>query len=245
MSLYLHPTNHSLHSLTSNKPYIPKPSNPSACARFPTRKRISKGHYHHSHCGHSSPITIDLNQLLQVKLELCEQLKHLSKVVLQQAIVFNEHVLSCTRMTNSISDIVATRPPLIQPLIPIENWETSISGPAKTTGNDTISPQSPHPSPVNLPTNASPPQTISTSFESPGHDSPPKSSIPSSLPRLHGFFNKSKTKSQPEKSAGRWLSHPQVCLFFWCFYVFITFITSFILSAIQVSSSAIVLCHRR
>ena len=87
--------------------YIPKPSNPSACARFWMRKRISKGHYLHSHCGNSSPITVDLNQLLQAKLELHEQLKHLSEVVLQQAIVFNEHVLSCTRMANNISDIVA------------------------------------------------------------------------------------------------------------------------------------------
>ena len=141
---------------------------------------------------------------------------------------------------------LAARPPLIQLLVPIENQETSFSGPAKTTGNDTIAPQSPHPSPVNLPTNASPPQTMSTSFESPGHDSPSKSSIPSSLPWLRGFFNKLKTKSQPEKSAGRWLSHPQVFFFFffWCFYIFITFITSFILSAIQVSSSAIVLCHQ-
>ena len=175
------------------------------------RKRVSesKGHYRYSaysHCCHPSPITVDFNLLLQVKIELREQLKHLSEAVLQQSIAFNEHVLSCTRMANNISDVVAARPPLIQPLhvVPLENRDASLSRLAKTNETTGITPQaSPHPSPINLPTNASPPQTISTPFESPGHDSPSKSSIPSSLPRLRGFFNKSKTQSQPEKSPGR------------------------------------------
>ena len=172
---------------------------------FSDAKRVSKGHYHHSYCGHFSPITVDLNQLLQAKLELREQLNHLSEWSFGRLL----RLMSMFRLAhwqewpNNISDIVAARPPLIQPLVPIKNRDTSFSGLAKTTGNDTIAPQSRHPSPVSLPTNASPPQIISTPFASPGHDSPPKSSIPSSLPRLRGFFNKSKTKSQPEKSAGR------------------------------------------
>jgi len=168
---------------TSNRPYaVPTPSDRGACARFRMRRKVSRGPYRRPH---SSAVTVE--QLLQAKIELYRELNRLNEAVLQQARAFNEHVLSCTNMANNIANLVAKRPSLVHPLFQPENNDTLHSSLA------TLAPSIPSadPSPsLNPSTSASPPQTISTPF----HDSLSETSISSSLPRLRGFFNKSKTK---------------------------------------------------
>ena len=184
--MFLHRTDHSSNWGASNKPYIPKPSNRSACARFRMRRRVSRGPCHHPPHPESSPVNV--SQLLQAKTEFSQELKHLYDAVLQQARVFSEHVLSCTSMANNIANIVAATPSLIRPLVQQENNDTlaTLASPIPSAC----------PSPSSTPsTSAFPPQIISIP-DTPSHDSLPKTStgIPSSLPRLRGIFNKSKTK---------------------------------------------------
>ena len=218
-----HSANHSLSWGTSNDPYFPKPSNRGACARFRMRRRVSRRH--HQLGQPHLPANITAEQLLQVKTKLYQELIHLNEAVLQQAHALNEHVLSCTSMANTITDIFAAGPSHIHPLV------------ASSTPS-----AYPPPSSISS-TSVSAPQTGPTP---PHHDSLPETStgVTSSLPKLRGFFNKSKTKS----ARGGWVcdSDDPTAEFSFFFFFLSCILSPLLLSYITfvTSSSTIVLCHR-
>ena len=188
-----HSADHSLTWGASNDPYFPKPSNRGACARFRMRRRVLKGHHRQPHNGPHLPANITgTAQQFQVKTKLCQELIHLNQAVLQQAHALNEHILSCTSMANTITDIFAAGPSHIRPLIQPENYGIPFSRLATLTSS---TPSASPPPPSNSFTSASAPQIGPT--PPPHHDSSPETSVgvSSSLPKLRGFFNKSKTKS--------------------------------------------------
>jgi len=163
---------------------FPDPGDHGACARFRLRQKAFKKY--HSRCPSLDEPAI--SQLKLTTLELYRQLNHLQELVVQQARIFDTHLASCTAMTHNIMSLIAAVP-TFGAHHDTENVSCDALACANKLASYAFQPlhstDSPAPAPLE-------PQSTSLSFSA----SSPGKSMSSTLPRLRGFFNKPKQKTQ-------------------------------------------------